>query len=264
MMSVDQSLVGRTVLIVGASRGIGEEIARDCARLGAQVVACARSVDSLNALASDVERNGGEIYPQFVDVKDPESIRRCVEAANSRFGKIDALVYAAGIAAVGKFEDIATDVWRDLFEVNVVGAVEFSRATLPGMKKRGWGRIVFVASTAAKYGSLFQSPYNASKHALLGFTKCLALESASDGVTVNSVCPGFVDTDMVHSVMLPERARLLGMDESEVLSALTQRIPTQSVLTVGEVASLTSHLLSEDSKNITGQGLTIDGGMILI
>lgn len=260
----EHDLTGRVALVVGASRGIGAEIARDIGRRGGRVIAVARSTEALNQVCKDIIREGGEAHAIAVDVTDPVAIKESVRDIHSRVGPIEILIYATGVAAVGPFESLDDDVWLQLYTVNVLGAVRYARAVLPEMRSRGWGRIVVVASTAAKYGSRFQSPYNASKHALLGFVRCLALETAAQGITVNAVCPGFVDTDMVRAVMLPEHARLLGVDKDEVMKGLLDRVPTGQVLTVEEVSAMTVFLLSKAARNITGQGLTIDGGMILI
>jgi NAD(P)-dependent dehydrogenase (short-subunit alcohol dehydrogenase family) len=257
-------LDGQVALVVGASRGIGAEIARALASEGADVGLCARSVPSLEAVAEELRRNGAETAAFDCDAADPDAVTATVAAVAERLGAVDVLVYAAGAAAVGRFEDIEDAQWQRLYEVNVMGAVRFARAVLPGMRGRGHGRIVNIASTAAKYGSLYQSPYNASKHALLGLTRCLALETAADGITVNAICPGYVDTEMLREAV-PEWASLLGLPEAELLDTLVAaKVPQKRLLEPAEIAELALYLASPGAGGLTGQGLTLAGGLILI
>jgi NAD(P)-dependent dehydrogenase (short-subunit alcohol dehydrogenase family) len=257
-------LDGQVALVVGASRGIGAEIARAFAREGARVGLCARSVAPLEALADELRESGAEAAAFGCDAADSDAVTATVAAAGERLGAADILVYAAGAAAVGRFEDIDDADWQRLYEVNVMGSVRFSRALLAGMRERGRGRIINVASTAAKYGSLYQSPYNASKHALLGLTRCLALETAADGITVNAICPGYVDTEMLREAV-PEWSALIGLPEEELLDSLVAtKVPQKRLLEPGEVAELALYVASPGAAGLTGQGLTLAGGLILI
>jgi NAD(P)-dependent dehydrogenase (short-subunit alcohol dehydrogenase family) len=256
-------LAGHTALIVGASRGIGAEIARAYAREGADLAVAARSADALADLSAELAEGGATVEAITVDAADLTAIDRAVDACESALGPVDILVYAAGISTVGAFEDIEIDVWQRLYEVNVLGAVGFSRRVLPGMRERGWGRIVNVASTAAKYGSVNQSPYNATKHALLGLTRCLALEAATDGVTVNALCPGFVDTDMLRHAV-DDWAAATETAPDELIEGLVSRVPIGRLLEPTEVAELAVYVASPEAGGMTGQGLTLAGGLILV
>ncbi|TMR40629.1 SDR family NAD(P)-dependent oxidoreductase [Actinomadura geliboluensis] len=256
-------LSGRCALVVGASRGIGAEAATRLAERGARVALTARSADSLERLAATLRASGAECAAYPADVTVTGDVSRVVDRVGAELGPVDVLVYATGQGAVGRFESIDEAEWRRLYEVNVIGAVGFARAVLGPMRERGWGRIVAVASTAAKYGSRLQSPYNASKHALLGLVRCLALETAGDGITVNAVCPGFVDTEMVAQA-LPRWASVLGTSEEAVLAGLLSRVPQGRMLGVGEVAELVAYVASPAAAGLTGQGLTLDGGLILV
>ena len=201
------------------------------------------------------------------EAESPESSPAAAEAVvrqvADELGEVDVLVYAAGQGVAARFEDVDDETWTRLYDVNVMGAVRYSRAVLPAMKAEGWGRIVYIASTAAKYGSRFQSPYNASKHALLGLTRCLALKSSTSGVTVNAVCPGFVDTEMVQDAV-PQWSELLGVPEADVVPALLGRVPIGRMLQPDEIAQLVAYVASPAAGGITGQGLTLDGGLILV
>jgi 3-oxoacyl-[acyl-carrier protein] reductase len=151
------SLEGKNALIVGASRGIGAEIARAFSGLGGGVALCARSDAALSALSDELESAGHVAVPIVADVRDPKAAAAVVKEANERVGSIDILVYSAGQHVVGRFEEIPEEDWRRLFEVNVLGAVSFAKAVLSGQRRRGWGRIINIASTAGKNGSMFQS-----------------------------------------------------------------------------------------------------------
>jgi NAD(P)-dependent dehydrogenase (short-subunit alcohol dehydrogenase family) len=249
--------------VVGASRGIGAEIARAYARERAEVVIAARSAEPLERLRDELQQSGGDVSALVVDVADAASVA-AASAAAALAGAVDILVYAAGAAAVGRFGDLTDESWSRLYEVNVLGAVRFARALLPSMRERGWGRIVNIASTAGKYGSLYQSPYNASKHALLGLTRCLALETAADGITVNAICPGYVDTEMLHTAV-PQWSELLGVPGGDLINTLVAtKVPQRRLIEPAEVAELAAYIASDAAAAMTGQGVTLAGGLLLI
>jgi NAD(P)-dependent dehydrogenase (short-subunit alcohol dehydrogenase family) len=249
----------RTALIVGASRGIGAEIARGLAREGAKVAICARSTGPLEDLAEAIGASSGEAVALDCDAGDVASIEATAAAAADRLGPIDILVYAAATSAIGPFETITDSDWERLYRVNVMGAVRFIRLLLPSMRARRWGRIVNIASTAAQFGSLQQSPYNATKHAMLGLTRCLALETAADGITANAICPGYVDTELLRDAA-PGWADLHGVAPDEVIDALIEKIPQRRLLTAEEIAELALYVASPGAAGLTGQGLTIAAG----
>lgn len=255
---------GRTALVVGASRGIGAEIARGLAREGAAVAVCARSTGPLEQLAEELRAGGAKAAAIPCDVGDPVAIERAAAAAAQELGPVEILVYAAGTSAIGPFEKLTDEDWEWIYAVNVIGSVRFSRAVLPAMRECGWGRIVNVASTAAKYGSMYQSAYNATKHALLGLTRCLALETATDGITVNALCPGYVNTELLREAA-PGWADLLGVAPHEVIDTLVAtKVPQRRLLEPAEVAELALYVASPAARGLTGQGLTIAGGLLLI
>ncbi len=256
-------LAGARALITGASRGIGAEIARAYAREGARLVICARSVDAVQALAEEIRSAGGEAIATGCDVTSEEQVAALVDTAQSALGGVDVLVNNAGAYKVCRFTDADVALYRHLIEVNYLGTVAVTRAFIGGMLEAGYGKVVNVASTAGKYGSALQAHYNGSKHAVVGFTRSVALELAGAGIRMNAICPGFVNTPMVEAA-LPEFAALHGVSEEQALAGLLQRVPIGRMLEPEEIAHLAVYLGSRESDGMTGQAMTISGGMVLV
>ena len=251
-------------VVTGGGRGIGRAICLALAREGARaVVVAARSGEAIDAVAREVEALGAAALPVQVDVTDPLAVEAMVRQTVEQFGRLDVLVNNAGRYTPSRFLEYDPAEWRQVIEVNLHSTYYCCRAALPQMLDQGRGKVVMIASTAGKYGSLYQSAYNASKHAVLGLTKCLALETAQQGITVNAVCPGFVETDMV------ERAKgifagILGLPVEQAVEVMKARVPQRRFLQPEEVATLAVYFASPESDGVTGQAYTIDGGMILI
>lgn len=254
-------LEGRSALVVGASRGIGAATAVSLAERGALVTACARSEGPLGELCEEISARGGSAVPAVADAAAPGAAEAVVAEVAARHGGVDILVYAAGMHAAAPLEETSEAVWRELFELNLFGAVRFAREVVPRQRRRAWGRVVNIASTAALRGTRFQTTYNASKHALLGFTRSLALECAADGVTVNAICPGFVDTPMT-TAAAPVMAPLLGTEPEGVAAVVVEKIPLGRMIEPTEVAALACYLAGAQAAGLTGQALTLDGGMV--
>jgi len=254
-------LIGKRALVTGAGRGIGKATALALAREGAQLVICARSESQVKETAQAVIGGGGTAVSLGVDITRDQDVERLAQAAVDVFGGIDILVNNAGNYISSMFLDYKLEEWRDLYEVNVIGTVRVTRAILPMMVAGGGGRIINVASTAAKWGAAGQSAYNASKHAVLGLTRSLALEVASQGVRVNAVCPWWVDTELIDDNAL---SSVLGVPPEEVRSTLAKRSPIGRLITPEDVAELVVYLSSPASDALTGIGVTLAGGAILI
>lgn len=258
-MSGAAALAGRHAVITGASRGIGAAIAEQLAAAGAQVSLLARDPAPLDELAA---RLGNErCLAVSADVTDAESVQRAFAAARARFGTVHILVNNAGQAASAKFTKTDPALWSRILAVNVTGTYLCSFAAVEDMLREKFGRIVNIASIAGLRGAPYISAYAASKHAVIGFTRSLALEYARENITVNAVCPGYVDTEMVRQAIANIRAKT-GRSEAEALAALVATNPQGRLITPEEVAHLVLFLVRPGAQSITGQSLVISGGEV--
>ena len=257
-------LEGLNVFITGASRGIGRAIALAMAAEGACLTLAATNETLLEAtLASCASAAHGAHRVQALDVTSRDGCFAAIEAAQAAHGRVDVLVNAAGIYRAMAFMQQGEEGFRQLLDVNLFGCIHLMQAVLPGMVARRWGRIVNIASAAGKWASANQSAYNISKHAVVGLTRCVALEMGSHGVTVNAVCPGLVETDMLTADYGRVDA-LRDQPVEEVIAPVLTRVAMRRPLQPPEVAALSVFLASEESSGMTGQSLLIDGGMLFV
>jgi len=245
---------GLHALVTGGSRGIGAAIATALTRSGARVTITGRN-DA--GLAAQVAGGNAAAYA-VADLADPAAFEKKV-AAIAEKAPIDILVNNAGMARSAPFLKTGDGDFETLFRVNVLGAVIASRVVLPGMMARKFGRIVNIASTAALKGYPYVSAYVTSKHALLGFTRALAQEQAKTGVTVNAVCPGFTDTDMVDQAVGRIVAKT-GRDADSARAEIVKTSPMGRLITPAEVADAVCFLARRESGGITGTAITVAGG----
>jgi len=203
--------------------------------------------------------NGAHVQP--VDVTDADAVKAAVRAASDAVGPIDLLVNNAGGVASAPFEKTSRDAWRQAIDLNLMGVVHCTQAALPAMKAVGWGRIVNVASTAGLVGYRYVSAYVAAKHAVVGLTKALALEVAKSGVTVNAVCPGFTDTDIVSSAV-KTISKASNRSEAEALSTFTATNPQGRLVRPDEVAAAVLWLASDEASAVNGVALPVAGGEV--
>lgn len=256
-------LVGKVALVTGAGRGIGRAIAVKFAREGAGLFLCATRMETLEGTAQLAAEFGGRTELCAVDVADRGAVEKMVQEAVEGFGKIDILVNNAGIYKPARFVDYEYEDFDRIMKVNVYGPFHVSQFVLRHMLERKAGKVVNIASTAGKWASLHQSAYNTSKHALVGMTRCIALEMAPHGINVNAICPGVVETDMM-ARFTGEHAGIMGVDPDVVKGFMLQRIPLGRMLQPGEIADLAVYLASSESDGMTGQSILLDGGMLFV
>lgn len=255
-------LSGRRALVTGGGRGIGRAVVLDLARAGASVAVAARTRAEVEAVASGILAAGGRAVAVEMDVTDPARVRAAFASAREALGGIDILVSGAGIAPTAPIARTSDAVWRQILETNLSGTFYCLREALPEMTERGWGRVVHLASIAGKTGYPYIGAYAASKHGVLGLTKCAALEVATTGVTVNAVCPGYVDTPMLEAGV----ARIVektGLTADEARRRLADMSPQKRLYTAEEVSALVLYLCSDAAAGINGQALSVDGGTVV-
>ena len=255
-------LKGKTALVTGSTSGIGLGIASRLAAEGANIVlngfGQAAQIESLRKDLS--ARHKVDVTYDPADMTKPETIRAMVEKAAAKFGAVDVLVNNAGIQHVAPVDEFPVDQWDAIIAINLSSAFHTTRAALPAMKKRRWGRIVNIASAHALVASPFKSAYVSAKHGLAGLTKTVALEVAQEGITVNAICPGYVRTPLVEK-QIPDQARARGISEEAVVrDVILAAQPTKQFVKVDEVAALAAYLCSDAAASITGALLSIDGG----
>ena len=253
---------GKVALITGGGRGIGAEIARCLAREGATVAVSARTASQLNEVVDQIVGAGGRAHAFMADLSQPDEARALVGRVEAALGPVEFLINNAGVASSAPVAKISLDEWNRIFAINVTATFLCAQAALPGMMERKSGRIVNIASVAAKVGARYLAAYAASKHAVLGFTRCVAAEAAEHGVTANAVCPGFVDTELVADTIARIVAKT-GMPREKALQALENQSPQKRLLTPAEVAHAVLTLCAPESAGINGQAIVIDGGGLL-
>jgi NAD(P)-dependent dehydrogenase (short-subunit alcohol dehydrogenase family) len=259
---MSQRLAQQVAIITGASRGIGLAIAQAYAAEGATLCLIATDTTRLDEVKNSLGLPDDRVMCLGVNVTEREACFRAVDAVIARFGRVDALVNNAGIYRSKSFLDYSARDFQDMLDVNLFGVLHFMQACLPGMQERRYGRIINMASTAGKWGSRNQSAYNVSKHAVVGITRCVALEASPYAVTVNAICPGFIQTDMVEALK-SQVAQTTGVSPEDMVKAALTRVPLGRVLNPSEIAGLAVYLASAESSGMTGQSIHVDGGMVL-
>jgi NAD(P)-dependent dehydrogenase (short-subunit alcohol dehydrogenase family) len=251
-------------LITGGGRGIGRAIALEFAREGAVVAVAARSAEQVSRVAEEIEqRFGAKALAISCDVADAAAVARMFEEVASALESMpDILVNSAGVAESAPLLKTTDELWHKHLDINLSGTFYCTRRALPQMIERGWGRVINVASIAGKTGAPYISAYSASKHGVLGLTRSVAMEVATRGITVNAICPGYVETDMTERAIENIKART-GRSERDARATLEQMSPQNRLVTPEEVAALALLLASEEGRGITGQAINIDGGSVL-
>ena len=260
MKSADALFADRHVVVTGASRGIGSSIAASLAGRGARVSLLGRDAENLQAVSKAL---GGTSVaaPIVTDVTDATSVRAAFEKARELFGPVHILINNAGQAASAKFTDTDAALWNRIMAVNVNGTFLCTRQAVPDMLQVGFGRIVNVASIAGLRGAAYISAYVASKHAVIGLTRSLAMEFATKNITVNAVCPGYTDTDIVRDA-IANIVRKTGRSEAEALASLVATNPQRRLIKPEEVAHTVVWLCEPGAESITGQSIVVAGGEV--
>jgi 3-hydroxybutyrate dehydrogenase len=248
------ALAGRVAIVTGASRGIGAAIARRLAKEGLKVALVARTREAIESLAREL---GG--IAVMADVTAKGASEAILQEVESRLGPPSVLIPNAGIEASYKLSATSDEAWEAVMATNATAVFRLCRAALPAMIGRGYGRVIVVASTAALVGYAYTSAYCASKHAVVGLVKAIAMEIATTDVTINAICPGFVDTPMTDRSV----ARIVdktGRDAAAAKEALAQTSPQRRLFAPEEIAHLVASLLAPEARGIHGQAIAISGG----
>ena len=256
-------LKGRHAVVTGGSRGIGHAIAQRLLASGAHVTIMGRNPQTLDEAAQKLADRAGRIHSESVDVTQGDSVAKAFERARLRFGLVDILVSNAGQALSERFDRVDQSQWQQMIEVNLTGTFHCMQAVLPGMLQRKWGRIVNVASTAGLVGYAYVSAYCAAKHGVIGLTRAVALETAARGVTVNAVCPGYTETDIVADAIATIQEKT-GKSEQEARAFLASRNPQGRLVQPGDVAQAVVWLCQPGSESINGQSIPVDGGEVMV
>ncbi|WP_280266637.1 SDR family NAD(P)-dependent oxidoreductase [Nocardia wallacei] len=252
----------RVAMVTGATSGMGLEITKNLAAQGISVFICARNEQQVADTAKSLQDEGLSVDGVACDVRDAGQIREFVDAGVRRFGPVDILVNNAGRSGGGVTAQIDDELWLDVVNTNLHSVFFTTKAALNagGMLERGSGRIVNIASTGGKQGVLHGAPYSASKHGVVGFTKALGLELAKTGITVNAVCPGFVETPMAERVR-EVYSGLWGVDTDEVHARVSARVPIGRYVQPSEVAAMVDYLIGPAAAAVTAQALNVCGGL---
>jgi len=261
-MRMARQLSGKSALVTGSTSGIGHGIAECFAREGANVVLNGMGdAAAIERLRAGLEKEHGvKVIYNGADMTRPAEIAAMVAEAQKAFGRLDILVNNAGIQHVAPVDEFPIEKWDAIIAINLSSAFHATRAALPGMKKAKWGRIINIASAHGLVASPFKSAYVAAKHGVVGFTKTVALEVAEQGITANSICPGFVMTPLVEK-QIDDQARVTGVARENVIrDVILAPQPTKQFVKIEDVAAMALYLASDAAAQVNGAALSIDGG----
>ena len=257
---VSPALAGKHALVTGGTRGIGAAVTHLLLAHGANVTTLGRTSAPLSG--QDVASVNDELQHIVADVGEAAAVTRAFDDARLRFGPIDILVNNAGQASSAPFLKTDIHLWRRMMTTNLDGTFHCMQTALPGMLAANWGRIVNIASTAGLVGYAYVSAYCAAKHGIIGLTRALALEVATKQVTVNAICPGYTDTDMVETSLANIVAKT-GRTREQALTELLSRNPQKRLIKPEEVANAVAWLCLPGSESVTGQAIAISGGEVM-
>ncbi|KIL76754.1 3-hydroxybutyrate dehydrogenase [Bacillus badius] len=257
---MNQTLSGKTAFITGSASGIGLEIAKTFAQEGANVVISDLNAEKSGQAASELKDQGWKAMAAPCDVTDEEAYKHSLQSAQEAFGRVDILINNAGLQHVAPIEDFPTETFERLVKVMLTAPFIGIKHVFPLMKKQGFGRIINMASINGVIGFAGKAAYNSAKHGVIGLTKVAALEGAQHGITVNALCPGYVDTPLVRGQLGDlAKTRNVSLDEA-IEEVLLPLVPQKRLLTVGEIADYAVFLASDKARGVTGQAVILDGG----
>jgi len=253
-------LEGKVAFVTGASRGIGEAISRRFGSDGARVALAARDEAACRRIAAEIERAGGEAFALRCDVTDRDSIEDAVAAVVARWGRIDVLVNNAGLGGATPLDDPDDSHWDAILATNLGGVFRVTREAAPHIPDGG--RVINLSSVVGRFGVAGHGAYAATKHGVIGLTRTFALELAPRQITVNAMCPGWVETDMAREGYQRIAARV-GSTEEKGREIAAKMAPLRRIIEPEEVAGLASYLASDDARSVTGQAIVLDGGQVM-
>lgn len=250
------------MLVTGGSGGLGRVLARAFAQAGSRVVITSRSAERSKAAAKEISQGGATVVALPCDITEKKQVEALSEQIRMEVGTVQILVNNAGLARAARFLDMDDSLWDETLKINLTGTYYCCKVFLPGMTDARWGRIINIASTTAKVAYSHVSAYTASKHGVLGLTRVLALETARLGVTVNAICPGYLNTERTRQ-NAQRMAETTGKSTQDILNLFAQSAPQKRLIEPDEVANLALVLASNGMGGMTGQAISIDGGAVM-
>jgi len=255
-------LEGKVAFVAAASKGLGRAVAEELAAEGASLVLCARNAETLNLVSKQIAKTSGvSVLPVAADVSEAEEVAKAVQSGIEKFGRIDILVTNAGGPPSGRFDDLSREMWENATRLTLNSVLELTRAVLPGMKERKWGRILNITSITVKQPVDNLMLSNSLRAAVTGFARTLANEVATHGITVNNILPGYTRTERVEE-LAKAAAEREGISAAEANAKWEAEIPMGRLGEPGEFAALAAFLVSERASYITGTSIPVDGGWI--
>jgi 2-hydroxycyclohexanecarboxyl-CoA dehydrogenase len=251
-------MTNRVALVTGGAQGIGRGIAEQLGTDGFRVGVADLNLDAAEETAAAISSAGGQAVAVQIDVTDTASVQAAVKAVTEEYGPIEVLVNNAGFDDFMRFLDTTEDFWDRILEVNFKGALRVIQATAPGMVEQGWGRIINIGSDAGRVGSSLEAVYSGAKGGIIAFTKTLAREVATKGVTANTVCPGPTDTPALRKF-----AANSGDDAEKVIAGMTRAVPMRRLAQPADIAGAVAYFASDAAGYITGQTLSVSGGLTM-